>query len=278
MDPIWYTIRIVVTVVMTGIGALLLWAAYAVSDNVDGAAVTWMVLLGLAIPSGFFALFTLVGWQRSTAAGAAPNAVIAWCNNPRHYPFLWLCFVGFLFGAAYQIVAEIQRGDADRAVVEAYHRAVRDTLFDACWVRAGQAFRGDAATAADSNLKPRMMNYCTCLDIEVEKGYTPEQFAEVPKDRWWGSGDEMIDRIVHKCRLDDSSLVRAVQVIRKNGGNPESDRMQPKILAYTACVKLELESGYTAATLMKVSIDPTWQDADDRFRQIVARCTKYAEF
>ena len=27
MDPIWYTIRIVATVVMRGIGALLLWAA-----------------------------------------------------------------------------------------------------------------------------------------------------------------------------------------------------------------------------------------------------------
>ena len=48
--------------------------------------------------------------------------------------------------------------------------------------------------------------------------------------------------------------------------------MQPKILAYAACVKAELDSGYTAATLMKVSIDPAWQDADDKFRQIIARC------
>jgi hypothetical protein len=28
---------------------------------------------------------------------------------------------------------------------------------------------------------------------------------------------------------------------------------------------------------MKVSIDPAWQDSDDKFRQIIARCTKYAE-
>ena len=67
MNPIWYTIRIVVTLVMTGIGALLLWAASAVAPNVNGAALAWMVLLGLAIPIGFFVLFTLVGWQRSTA-------------------------------------------------------------------------------------------------------------------------------------------------------------------------------------------------------------------
>src|SRR5205085_5584718 len=141
MNPIWYTIRIVITLVMTGIGALLLWAASAIAPNVNGAALAWMVLLGLAIPIGFFALFTLVGWQRSTAVTIPPNAVIAWCNNPRRYPFLWLGFVAFLFGSAYQIVNEIKRDDAERADLQAYHRAVRDTLFDACWVRAGQAFR-----------------------------------------------------------------------------------------------------------------------------------------
>jgi hypothetical protein len=27
-----------------------------------------------------------------------------------------------------------------------------------------------------------------------------------------------------------------------------------------------------------VSTDPAWQDADNKFRQIIARCTKYAEF
>ena len=276
MDPIWYTIRIIVTVIMTGIGGLLLWVATLVAPNVSGAAIAWMVLLGLAIPIGFFALFTLVGWQRSTATGATPPPVIAWCNDPRRYPFLWLGFVAVLFGSSYQIVNEIKRGDAERGVTQAYHRAVRDTLFDACWVRAGQAFGKDAGAAA--SLRPRMMNYCTCVDIEVEKTYTPEQFAAVTKDQWWASGDEKIDRIVQKCRIDDSSFVRAAQTIRKNGGNPESDAMQPKILAYAACVKAELDSGYPAAALMKVSIDPARQEADDKFRQIIARCTKYAEF
>ena len=123
-----------------------------------------------------------------------------------------------------------------------------------------------------------MMNYCSCLDVEVEKSYTPEQFTAVPKDRWWGSGDEKIDHIVQKCRLHDSSFARAVQTIRTSGGNPESDAVQPKILAYTACVGVELESGYTPAALMKLSIDPGSQDADDKFRQIIAKCTKYAEF
>jgi hypothetical protein len=276
MDPIWYSIRIGATVIMTGIGGLLLSAAYMISDNVAGAAIAWMVLLALAIPVGFFALFTLVGWQRSTPTQATPSALITWCNDPRRYPFLWLGFVAVLFGGAYQIVNEIKRGDADRGAVQAYHRAVRDTLFDACWVRAGQSLSKDSGAAA--SLRPRMMNYCTCIDLEVGTNYTPQQFDAVPKDKWWASGDEKIDRIMQKCRIDDSSFVRAAQIIRKNGGNPESDAVQPKILAYAACVKTELDSGYTGATLMKVSIDPAWQDADDKFRQIIARCTKYAEF
>ena len=276
MDPIWRTIRIVVSVIMTGIGALLLWAASLISDNVPGTAIAWMVLLGVGIPAGFFVMFTLVGWQRSTATGAAPSPVILSCNDPRRYPLLWLGFVVFLFGSAQQLVNELRRGDAERADLGAYHRAVRDTLFDACWVRAGQAFRTDSGAGGDTAPRPRMMSYCTCLDIEVEKSYTPQQFAEVPKDRWWAGGGEKIDRIVQKCRIEDSSFVRAMQTIRKNGGNPESDAMEPKIRAYTACVKVELESGYTAATLMTVSIDPAWQDADDKFRQVIARCTKYA--
>jgi hypothetical protein len=209
VDPIWYTIRIIATVIMTGIGGLLLWAATLVAPNVSGAAIAWMVLLGLAIPAGFFALFTLVGWQRSTAATATPPPVIAWCNDPRRYPFLWLGFVAVLFGGSYQIVNEIKRGDAERGAAQAYHRAVRDTLFDACWVRAGQAFSKDAGAAA--SLRPRMMNYCTCIDIEVEKTYTPAQFAAVTKDQWWASGDDKIDRMMQKCRIDDSSFVRAAR-------------------------------------------------------------------
>src|SRR5947207_6644009 len=104
MDPIWYTIRVIATVIMTGIGALLLWGAYLVAGNVTGAAIAWMVLLGLAIPIGFFAMFTIVGWQRSTAAQAKPNALIAWCGDPRRYAVLCLAFLVVLFGCAYVII------------------------------------------------------------------------------------------------------------------------------------------------------------------------------
>jgi hypothetical protein len=80
-----------------------------------------------------------------------------------------------------------------------------------------------------------------------------------------------------EIRIEDSSFVRAALIIRKNGGNPESEAMQPKILAYTACIKAELAGGYTPATVMGISTDRAWQDGNDKFRQIVARCTKYAE-
>ena len=276
MDPIWYTIRIIATAVMTAIGVFVLWVAYLVAPNVNGNAVAWMVLEGLAIPIGFFAMFTLVGWQRSTVTTATPNAVIAWCNDRRRYPILLVLFLLLLFGGARQIANEIQYSDSERAATQAYGRMVRDTLFDACWLRAANTLQDDAGAAVIS-LRPRMLSYCTCLDIEVENTYTPQQFAAIPKDRWWQSGDEKIDRIVQTCRIEDSSLVRAAQMIRKTGGDPESEAMRGKILAYTACVKLELKSGYTPANLMTVSTDPAWQDGNAEFRQIIDRCRKYAE-
>jgi hypothetical protein len=52
--------------------------------------------------------------------------------------------------------------------------------------------------------------------------------------------------------------------------------MQPKLLAYTACVEAELDS-YAPAALMALPTDRASQDGDDRFRHIIERCTKYAE-
>ena len=71
--------------------------------------------------------------------------------------------------------------------------------------------------------------------------------------------------------------MRAALTIRKTGGNPDSDMVQPKILAYTACVKVELD-GYAPAALMALPTDHASQDSDDKFRRIIERCTKYAEF
>lgn len=276
MDPIWYTIRIIATAVMTAIGVFVLWVAYLIAPNVNGSAIAWMVLEGLAIPIGFFAMLTLVGWQRSTSTTATPSPVIIWCNDQRRYPVLLMLFVLLLFGGARQITNEIRYGDAERVAAQAYSRTVRDTLFEACWLRAYDPLRNNAG-ATEISIRPRLMSYCTCLDMEVEKSYTPEQYAAVPKDRWWQSGDQKIDRIVQTCRIEDSSLVRAAQIIRKTGADPESEGMRGKLLAYTACVKLELESVYTPTTLMSVSTDRVWQDGDEKFRQIIDRCTKYAK-
>jgi hypothetical protein len=275
MDPIWYTIRIVATVVMSGIGALLLWAAYEVSGNVSGAALAWMIVLALALPVGFSFMFTVVGWHRSAAS--APNAVIAWCGDLRRYPFLWVGFVGFLFGGAYQIMDEIRRGDSERAALQAFQRDVRDKLGDACYARAYQAI---GAGSGDIGMNLRVPHFCTCLDSEVEKSYSPEEFAPVAKERWWqsGDGDAKIGRIIHKCRLYDSSVVRAVRTIRESGGDPGDTAMNAKLLDYAACADLEMTTGYDTAELMKISADPAQQDADAKFRPIVAKCLKYADW
>jgi hypothetical protein len=33
----------------------------------------------------------------------------------------------------------------------------------------------------------RVPHFCTCLESEVEKSYSPEEFAAVAKERWWKS-------------------------------------------------------------------------------------------
>src|SRR5258708_28869798 len=117
-----------------------------------------MVLLGVAIPICFFDLFHLVRRQRSSAAQAAPHPLIAWCNEPRRYPFLWLGFVAVLFGGAYQIVNEIKRGDADRGATQDYQRTVCHPLVGPFLGRARQALRKNCGGAAHP--LPAIMEYC----------------------------------------------------------------------------------------------------------------------
>src|ERR1700704_6629441 len=75
-----------------------------------------------------------------SAGSAAPRArrlrvlLLLGATTRAATPSYGWAFGAVLFGGAYQIVTEIKRGDADRGAMKAYHRAVRDTLFDACWV------------------------------------------------------------------------------------------------------------------------------------------------
>jgi hypothetical protein len=270
MNPLWITIRLVITGVMIGIGGLALYAAYLVAGTAPPTAVALLVFLGLMIGPGFYFMLTLSAW-RMTDTGATPGPLIAWCLAPQHSLQLMRGFVVVLVGGMGLLLFELRRGDDSREAAEAYEHAVQDTLFDACWSRAAQAFRGPSAVSG-IKLESRMINHCTCIDITVEQEYTPAQFAAVPKDRWWQGGDAKFDHVVQECRLYDSSFVRATRLMRDKGDDPDSAAMRPKILAYEACVQVELKTGYTPAELMAVSPDPAAQDGDAKFRDIVARC------
>jgi hypothetical protein len=275
MDPAWHKIRLIATLVASGIGGVLLVAAGFVADSVSRVALAWMVVLGLVIPFGCWAFVTLAGWHRRPAGFRRPPAAILWANERHRYPLLLAGFVAFLFLGFYQIAVEVQRGGAERAMHQAFEKALRQDLGDACRTRAPQVI-DKIRPAIDAALNARVPHFCACLDGEIEHAYTPAEFAAVPKEQWWAAGDAKIDRIVQKCRIDDSSIIRAARTIRATGGNPESQAMEPQILAYTACVKGEVEQGFTGAAQMRASSDPKWQDSDDRFRQIIARCMKNA--
>jgi len=93
MDPIWYTIRTIVSVVMAGIGGLLLWAAYLVSGNVTGAAIAWMVLLAVyraALQSGIHPAGPTKPWRSGDGfACLAPMSVEVAAGRPRRGSTAW---------------------------------------------------------------------------------------------------------------------------------------------------------------------------------------------
>jgi hypothetical protein len=97
MSGKWGRLRAAVTIIMALIGVGLLAVAWLSLGHVPGAAAVDLAMLGLVLPAGFYAVFTLVGWQR-TGTGATPEAFIAWCLRSRLAAFVPLAFMFCLLG------------------------------------------------------------------------------------------------------------------------------------------------------------------------------------
>ena len=121
MDKKWLRLRTAVTIIMALIGIGLLAVAWLSIGHVPGEAVADLGVLGLAIPIGVYALFTLVGWQRSVGTNVPPSALIAWCLRNRLamiLPFAFGIFVFLMFQNLAQVV--------DRHLEEQRHQREND--------------------------------------------------------------------------------------------------------------------------------------------------------
>jgi hypothetical protein len=193
MLPRWRRVRLIITGTFTIIAAGMLVLAYAIIGRFPGVTVATLGLIALLLPVGFYLLATVVGWQRSIASGAMPNALVGWIIRNNMAPVLPIMFMFLLLGLGNEMnLAPIDRSANSDAAVS---RSIRD----ACVAGARQEI---LKTGGDPNavaLGARVTAYCDCMTAAVQREYTPDEFVRLASDSGDLDKDTRMTRIIDRC-------------------------------------------------------------------------------
>jgi hypothetical protein len=195
MLTMWRRIRLIATVTFSLIGIGLLVLAYALIGRFHGVTVVTLAKLAVIIPVGFYLILTVVGWQRSTAAEAKPNALVAWLIRNHFAPFLPILFLFFLLGLG----RGMDLNPIDRSVDAA------EVMNRSCVAGARQQIVRTGGDPDSSSLKARMSSYCGCLTARVQREYEPNEFAKLMDDPGRLGSDAKMSRIIDSCAKSASN-------------------------------------------------------------------------
>ncbi len=170
MPPLWRRIRLIVTLVSGLIGVGLLYLAFSLAGRFPSATIGSLALLGIVLPVGLYLIATVTGWQRSAASGATPNAVVGWIIRNRVAPVLPIIFMFFLLG----LVRELGMTPSDQAAHD--QTALAQSFSESCVAGAGKEIARRGGDPDRSEMKAKMVSYCTCALEGLQRSYTPDEF------------------------------------------------------------------------------------------------------
>ena len=191
MDRTWRRLRTLSTVTMVFIGALLLAAAWLSLGKFHAEVAVDFAFIGLILAPGFYAIFTLVGWQRSAGNGAEPGRFIAWCVRHKLGPVSAFGFMFLLLGLMQNVTKAMDRPFSPQGVGDFSLADFRNGCV-ASGVKEIRAAGGDLTVA-----RPRLESSCGCLARKFDAGY-----SDTEKEAWAANPD----------RLRDAKFSRLVQI------------------------------------------------------------------
>ena len=205
MKPAWRRMRLWATLFTAVVGILLLVLAFNAPDTVRGEARVLMVFTGVILPLGFYAVLTLVGWQKSIDSGVAPPAVVARSLKWHGAQIAPIVFMLFLLGLFQQMSSALDRQPAqERAtgVAEDDYRFVRDS----CLTETAAAMRKDGDDPESAEIKPRIAKYCGCMAVNLPQKFTPEEFQLVSTGQAPASQAQKFQGIVERCQAESGAF------------------------------------------------------------------------
>ena len=158
-----------------------------------GVTVVTLAMIAVLLPIGFYLLATVVGWQRSAASGARPNALVGWIISNRIAPGLPIMFMFLLLG--------LGRG-MDLTPIDREARNGADLLRAMNESCVGGARQESARTGGDPDsaaMKTRAASYCSCVIAAFQQEYTPDEFVRLASDPGQFDKEERMTRIINRC-------------------------------------------------------------------------------
>jgi len=198
----WRRRRSYVTILMGVIGLGLMVLAWLSLGKVPGEAAVNIAFLGLVLPIGFYGLFTLVGWQRSVAAGATPGRFIGWCVKMQLGNIAPMAFMIFLLSLMNNASHALDRhGAAGQGTTVAAASG-----FDAADFRrecVGSVTKQTRANGGDvDTLKPRIDRFCGCVTVGMQTTFSDSELEEMPT-RPNASKDPRYIHILQQCKATE---------------------------------------------------------------------------
>ena len=190
----WRRIRTVVTLVMSVFCLCLLTAAGFSLGHVSGEAVVDMAVLGLVLPFGFYGVYTLVGWQRTTDREAEPGALVAWCLKHRLGMIAPIAFMFCLLGLIQNLGTALSRPSREAVASADQLGAFRTS----CVAAAGRGVRDAGGDPAGAETLVR--NFCGCVATEMQADYTQDELATFAADQTHLAKDTKYNRIMERCQ------------------------------------------------------------------------------
>jgi hypothetical protein len=191
MLPLWRRVRVILTVTFTIIAAGMLVLAYALIGRFPGVTVVTLAMIAVVLPIGFYLLATVVGWQRSAASGARPNALVGWIIRNNVAPFLPIMFLFLLLGLG----REMNMTPIDQDARSSLSRSMNES----CVASARSELTRTGGNPDSAEMKAKAASYCDCVTVSLQREYTPDEFIRLAGDPGRLDKEEKIRRIIDRC-------------------------------------------------------------------------------
>jgi hypothetical protein len=174
MSPWYRRLQLISTAVVLFPSAVLLYFGYlsATTPGHSTAEAAVLIALGVALPPLIFGMWAAIIWaKRGQQPGADPSSPAA--RYGKYLPYVAIGLMVGLISLGRGFSPSSSRGDEKKDVFVSMRAS--------CVSEASNAAKKQGVDPNASETKARIDKYCTCYVLQMQRQYSPEEFAALSK-------------------------------------------------------------------------------------------------